>query len=303
LIAIPGFAVSTEFAEANGVVQPIPNPAHTKSAVFLHDIAQAYPKQVRKTVAIYGEGIPSIARNKDQVKATAAKAVPEMKFLPDITHALLGQDFSVIAQKVIDSGATAVAYVGEPISLSSLLFELKAKGWDGIAFADANDYDQKLFVKGNDAVDGALLRLAQHMYEEADDYPVVKQLRDTITSFGPPNPTIAALSVQSFSAGLLFAQSVKNCVETGSGEISRVCVLDAAKKIDSWDGGGLHATSSPGKNLPPSCSMIVVAKGGKFERFEPKSKTNDGGFHCDENLTVKIEGDLGQGNVDPTLPY
>jgi ABC-type branched-subunit amino acid transport system substrate-binding protein len=303
LIAIPGFAVSTEFAGANGVIQPLPNPAYKKSAVFLHDVAEAFPDAVKKTVAVYGEGIPSIAINRDQIKATAAAAVPSMKFLPDISYALLGQDFSVIAQKVIDSGATAMTFVGEPVNFSSLLFELKAKGWKGVSFVDTNEYDQKLFLKGNDIADKVLIRTAFHPYEEADTYPVVQQMLDIIHQDGPSDPTIAALSMQSFSSNLLFAQSVKDCVEGGSGEISRVCVIDAAKKIHSWDAGGLHAAGDPGANIPPGCSMIISAKDGKFIRFFPKDKKKDGGWHCDDSLTVDVKGDLGKGDVDPSLPY
>ena len=65
LIAVPGFAVSTDFAEASGVIQPLPNPAHRKSAVWLQDVASLFPEEVAKTVAVYGEGVTSIAINRD----------------------------------------------------------------------------------------------------------------------------------------------------------------------------------------------------------------------------------------------
>jgi len=159
LIAIPGIAVSTDFSEATGVLQPIPNSAYSQSAIWLHDIAELYPEEVKKTVAIFGEGVTSIAINRDQIKGTAKAAVPEMKFIDDISYKLIGQDYSVIAQKVIEAGATALTFVGEPVYFSTLLAELKAKGWNGPAFANANQYDQKLFLKGNDVADNALLML------------------------------------------------------------------------------------------------------------------------------------------------
>ncbi len=303
LIAIPGYAVSTAFSEASGVVQPLPNPAYQRSGLFLHDVAELHPDEVKKTVAVYGEGVPSIRINRDQIKATAAAAVPEIKFLDDISYKLLGQDFSVIAQKVVDSGATAMTFVGEPVNYSSLLAELKSKGWKGVAFTNVNEYDEKLFLKGDDVADGVLIRTAFHMYEEADEFPVVQQMVDIIKENGPPDPTIAALSMQSFSANLLFAQSVKDCVEGGDGEISRLCVLDAAKAIHSWTAGGLHAEGDPGKGEPPSCSMLITAKAGKFERGYPEDVSKDDGFTCDESLTVDIEGDLGKPNIDSSLPY
>jgi len=303
LIAIPGFAVSTDFSAANGVVQPLPNPAYTKSAVWLHDIAELHPDKVGKSVAVYAEGVPSIAINRDQNKATAAKAVPEMKFGDDISYKLIGQDFSVIAQKVIDSGAKAMLFVGEPVNLSSLLSELRSKAWDGIAFAETNNYDPKLFVKGDDVANGILIRTSYHLFEESKEYPAVGQLVDIIHRDGPADPTIAALSIQSWSSNLLFAQSVKDCVEGGNGEISRVCVLDAAKKVDNWTAGNLHSPQHPKSNLPNECEMLLTAENGKFKRLFPTDPVKDDGFHCDEKLRVKITGDLGKGVIDPSLPY
>ncbi|MCC6226866.1 MAG: ABC transporter substrate-binding protein [Microthrixaceae bacterium] len=303
LIAVPGFAVSTDFAEASGVIQPLPNPAHRKSAVWLQDVASLFPEEVAKTVAVYGEGVTSIAINRDQIKETAKAAVPEMKFLDDISYKLIGQDFSVIAQKVIDSGATALTFVGDPVNYSALLAELKNQGWDGPSFVNVNEYDQRLFLKGEDVADNVLIRSSIHMFEEANEFPAMQQLLDIVSRFGPESPTVAALSVQSFSAGLLFAQSVKDCVEGGSGEISRVCVFDAAKKVDHWDAGGLHADTSPAANEPPSCSMLISGKDGKFIRRFPEEVTKDRGFHCDEDLTVDLEGDLGTGRIDPSSPY
>jgi hypothetical protein len=97
---------------------------------------------------------------------------------------------------------------------------------------------------------------------------------------------------------------VKDCVANGSGEISRVCVLDAAKNIHQWTAGGLHAEGDPGNNVPPNCSMIITATAdAKFERRFPKDKKKDDGFHCDESLTVDLTGDLGKGVIDPSLPY
>jgi hypothetical protein len=110
--------------------------------------------------------------------------------------------------------------------------------------------------------------------------------------------------MQSFSSNLMFAQAVKDCVENGDGEISRLCVFDAAKNIHEWSAGGLHASGDPGANIPPSCSMIITANAeGKFERFFPEDAEADDGFHCDESLTVEVTGDLGEGVIDPSSPY
>ena len=103
MIAFPGFAVSTDFADANGVVQPLPNHGYVKSNTWLEDIAKMYPDEMKKTAVVYGEGLDSIRINKDQNKATMEKA-GGYGFVDDISYKLLNQDFSVTAQKVIDRG-------------------------------------------------------------------------------------------------------------------------------------------------------------------------------------------------------
>ncbi len=93
-----------------------------------------YPDEIKKTTVVYGEGLDSIRINKDQNKATMEK-VGGYGFVDDISFKLLNQDFSVTAQKVMDLGATAVNFVGEPEDFSSLLAELETKGYKGIVLA------------------------------------------------------------------------------------------------------------------------------------------------------------------------
>ena len=76
---------------------------------------------------------------------------------------------------------------------------------------------------------------------------------DIIDEDGPDDPTSPACPC-SRSPRLLFAQSAKDCVANGDGEISRDCVLDAAKNINDWSAGGLHASADPGANIPPECA-------------------------------------------------
>jgi ABC-type branched-subunit amino acid transport system substrate-binding protein len=305
MIAFPGFAVSTDFADANGVIQPLPNHGYVKSKTWLEDIKKLYPDEVKKTANVYGAGLESVRINKDQNKAVMEN-VGGYGFTDDISFNLLNQDFSVTAQKVIDEGASAVAFVGEPEDFSALLNELQIKGYKGIAFADANEYDPKLFVKGDTGPNGTMVRVAIHPFEEADQWPATKQWLDIMKTDGPPDAKVASLGVQSFSAGLLFATAVNDCAKSTGGQVDRACVVDAAKKITAWDGGGLHARFDLSGKSTEGCSMLNVAKDGKFERKYPELNSKDDtvdGFHCDPKGLVEIQGNFGKGNVDSSLPY
>jgi hypothetical protein len=161
-------------------------------------------------------------------------------------------------------------------------------------------------VKGPDVADGTLIRMTVHPFEEANMWPATKQWLGIMKTDGPPGSKIASLGIQSFSASLLFATSVDNCAKTSNGVVTRACVVDAAKKITSWDGGGLHIRADLSGKSTEACSMLIVADHGTFRRAYPKLKSKDDsgdGFHCLPNGLVPIQGDFGQGNVDPSLPY
>jgi ABC-type branched-subunit amino acid transport system substrate-binding protein len=206
----------------------------------------------------------------------------------------------VIAQQVIDKGLETVSFVGEPPNMSKFSQALKDQGFDGVINADANQYDQRLIeASGPAAVEGAIVRIATHPFEEADKWPAIEQLVSTLDDT-VPDWTHAGLAIQSFSATLLFAQAAKSCGDAG--EITRACVLEAGQAVHEWDGGGLHAVADPGANTPADCAMLVQIKGGKFERLFPELGSDDDngdGFFC--SPTVKLTGDFGKGNTDSSI--
>ena len=160
-----------------------------------------------------------------------------------------------------------------------------------------------LTSSGPGAVEDVIVRIPGHLFEEAEEWPATSELLSILKEYGPPDGKVAALSAQSFSTGLLFAQSVKQCVERGATEISRDCVLEQAKQVTEWDGQGLFAAADPATNTPPKCSMLIQVKDGKWTRLYPEldSADDDGqGFSCTDPGVVTIEGDFGEGNVDPT---
>jgi ABC-type branched-subunit amino acid transport system substrate-binding protein len=305
MIAFPGFAVSVGFADANGVVQPLPVHGYERGTAALEALAKLHPDQIKKVTSIYGDGLDSLRVNKDQNKEMM-KATGGYGFVDDITYKLLNNDFSVTAQKVIDVGATMEYYVGEPENWAALLSDLKTKGYKGIDFAETNEYDPKLFSKGPEAADGAMFRLTVHPFEEATKWPATQQFLDIMKQYGPADAKVASLGAQSFSAGLLFATAVNECAKSSGGAVTRACVVKAGESITSWTGGGLHAKFDPSGKSTEDCASIFGAKNGTFVREFPKlgSKDDNGdGFFCDPRGVVQIQGDFGKGNVDSSLPY
>lgn len=304
MIAFPGFAVSTEFAEANGVIQVVPNRAYKKANTLIRDLVELYPEEMQKVAAVWGN-LTSIKANKEQVLATG-KTVKGFATVGDISYDVIGQpDWNLVAQQVKDTGAKAVAFTGQPANMALMMKALRDQNWKGPVFAESNQYDELLLTTvGPEAVEGAMARIAYHPFEEKDRWPATKQFLDILDKYGPPDAKVALLGAQSFSSWLLFATAVNDCVKAGGGEISRDCVMAAGKKINDWDGGGLHVKNDSGAGEPSPCSMIMIVKNGRFERRYPPlgGKGDDGeGFSCGE--IVEVSGDFGQGKIDPTRKY
>jgi ABC-type branched-subunit amino acid transport system substrate-binding protein len=301
LIAFPGFAVSTDLNEANGQIQPLPNPSYKRPSAWLEDLAELYPDKIADFGVVFGD-FPSIRQNKDQVVGVA-KAIDGYGKFTEITYDVGTPNFALVAQQVKEAGLQMLSFVGEPGNFAKFNRALKDQGFDGVVFADSNQYDSIVIESGGpEGVEGAIARIASHPYEEGDRWPVTQEMKSIIED-NVPDAKIASLTNQSFSAWLLFAQSAKACAENGSGELTRDCVLGEAKKVTEWDGGGLHATANPAENLPSKCSMLVQVKDGKFTRLFPEldSDDDDGdGFSCGTEGIIELVGDFGQGQVDPT---
>lgn len=299
LVAIPGFAVSTDFADANGQQQPIPNAGYVKPNTWFKDLVSLYPEEMQNTAVVFGE-LPSIRINKDQLVATG-ETVEGVNFTAQISYPVVGPNFDLTTQQVKDAGVSSVAFIGEPDNLSIFARKLHEQGFEGVVFAETNHYDPQIFSAGQDAAEGLIIRTAFHPFEEADQWEATGQMLDILEEYGPDDAKIAGLSIQSFSSWLMFAQAVNTCVEENDGNVTRDCVLDAASSLDEWTGGGLHAPSHPSKDEGPECSVLMQATArGTWERLYPEldsDEADDRGFSCGEN--VKITGDFGKGVVDP----
>jgi hypothetical protein len=116
-------------------------------------------------------------------------------------------------------------------------------------------------------------------FEYAEDGSATKQYMDLVTAHGGD---ISQLGMQATSAFLLWATAAKECTE-----LTRQCVLDQLSQITSWDGGGMHAESNPGENMPPQCSLLLQMDGTEWKQVYPEDK---GTFACDDNSNFELSG-------------
>jgi ABC-type branched-subunit amino acid transport system substrate-binding protein len=280
LPAVPTYAVSPEFANAPLAYQPVPNPADVFAAGSAGQIAELYPDEVKKASVMFAD----FAATKD-TKDKVVQAFPSFgwKFLDcPQQYGLLGEaDWKPFAQALKTCGAEVVYYSGQAFpNMQNLLDAAAQVDYHPIWVTDSNNYLQS-FADWNTGGNGdkVLLRSAFVPFEYAEDGSATKQYMDLVTDHGGD---ISQLGMQATSAFLLWATAAKECTE-----LTRQCVLDELAKITSWDGGGMHAESNPGENLPPECSLLLQMDGDEWKQVYPDEK---GTFACDSDSDFELSG-------------
>lgn len=304
MIDIPGFAVSPLKGLSNGQVQAVPNPPTKKSTAWLIDFKKVEPEDSKKNIVVYGE-LPSLQVVKTQYDA-AVQQVGGIEQLPALPYPVTGlSDWTPLAQKVKDSGATSLYWIGEPSNAANLFKALRDQGWQGTIINETNIYDPLAFSAGNTAAEGIIVRTSFHPFEEADRWPAVQQYLDNLKEF-VPDGKVASLGLQSTSAWLLFVTAANTCAEQNDNVIDRTCVITEAEAVTEWTGGGLHSPSDPGRENPAECGMLLVARNGEWERLYPEIGGTDDdqdGFHCPADSVATVTEDLGvEAKINPKYP-
>ena len=301
MIDIPAYAVSTEKSQSNGQVQPIPNPSTSTGNTWFADFAELYPDDATTWAVAYGD-IPSLEIPKLKYEAIV-KDLGQMEEVGDFAYPVVGTtDWNPIALNILEDDPTTFTWVGDTGDLAKTLSAMRQQGWTGRPLLEATAYEPLLFGSGNEAVEGAAIRMYSHPFEEADQWPATQKYVELMDEYSPDG-TKSLLGVDSMSAWLLFVTAANACGDSNDGVLTRECIITEAAAVDEWTGGGLHGTTDPADGpdaVASPCTMLLTVTGGKFERLYPEidgDNDDGGGFHCG-GVTEVTEG-IGEGVVDP----
>jgi hypothetical protein len=305
MIDIPAFTVSPAKTGSNGMVQPLPTTPAIEVNSPIRAFAEAFPDQAESAVVVHGD-IPSMSDTR--TKRVAALEDVGVEVLGEISYPFAGiTDWGPYAQRVMESGATMISWIGEPANAANLLARLDDLGWEGRALLDTNAYDPLLFSLGDEAPEGSVVRILVRPLEEASEWPAVQQYVDTLEEYVPDHKT-SPLGVASISAWLLFATAADACAEANDGVLDRSCIIEQAAAQSDWTGGGLHAPMDPALSEdvePTTCVMLLQVVDGGFERLVPElgDELDDGeGFYCPEDARTQVPEFEGMGEIDPSRP-
>lgn len=167
-------------------------------------------------------------------------------------------------------------YTGRPNDQGtiSLMENLKEPGFKWLA--ESNWYTEDVTTANTDGVfDGMRVQISTEMLDS--DKPAVKKYNELLDKSGGKK---GMLGMQATSSFLLWAQAAQEC---GS-DLTRQCVINKLAKVDKWTGGGLHAESNPGGNLPAKCAQVLEIQGQSFKKLYPSGD----GMYCDDQNLIKL---------------
>jgi ABC-type branched-subunit amino acid transport system substrate-binding protein len=281
LPAVPGFAVSPQFANAPIMYQPVPNPADYVNVEIAAAFQKMFPDEIKKSAVVFADYAPT----RDTMEK-AVQSFPSFGFqfldCPQVYGIAGESDWKPFAQSLKNCGAQVVYFVGSPYpNFENFLDAANQVDYHPIYITDANMYDQTFAAwNTNGYADKVYSRQTFLPLEEADQAPAIQQYIDAIKATGGE---INQLGEQSTSAFLLWATAAKAC---GS-DLTRTCVLDKLSKVDTWTAGGLHASGNPSTNMPTDCGLVLKLDGTKFVRAYPDGAGN---FDCSPSYVAKLSG-------------
>lgn len=302
MIDIAAYTVSTAKAMSNGMAQPIPNPTDRRNVGWFVWAKGTDPDAMSRFATVYPE-IPS-------TMVVEAAYIEELEKLGGVEvvdrvgyNAAGEANWAPFAQRLKDADATAMAFVGSPEQFMPFMRAVREVGYEPeLVLQEANNYSEQLLATGD--ADGVLVRSNIVPFEEADRSPAISDYL-SIMATENPDGKVASLGVTTMSSYLLFVTAANACLAANDNVLERECVLDAVSGITGWTGGGLHAPSNPGENVPSDCTLILQVSGGAFTRLYPElggSDDDGNGFACDPSWVMELTGDYGDVTAgrDPT---
>ena len=284
LIDIAGFSVTPQKAGVVGQdlaalrsVQAIPNPGDRYPVGAIRILDEEFPDAVGSSGFLYAD-FQTIKPTYDKARA-AAESIGHT-VVEAGSYALLGEsNWQALAVRLRDAGVEHFSFVGEGENLALLQRAMVEIDYaPTVTIQETNFYDAEYLAAAGEAAEGTFVRTSIWPFEEADANPATQQYLDIV---GAVDGKVAVLGVQSMSAWLLFAEAAKAC--DLDDDLTRSCVLQTAAETTEWDGGGLHAPTSPATNEGSACVIVLRVEDGGFVRHAP-----DEDYRCDPGDVVEV---------------
>jgi ABC-type branched-subunit amino acid transport system substrate-binding protein len=287
---VAGFVASVKARGADLLVQPEPNALTSLQVGNLRYLGKKYPDATQHIGVLTGD-LPLTKEVADQ-NADAVNSFGWKIDYNDVYPAAGVTTWTPYAQQLKDSGTKGLIWVGEPEGLAGLLRSLRDIGYSlDFVRADANHYDQKLTEAAGDALADTpvYVQVAVAPFEDAAPESATGQYLAAFEQYKPDGKSNTYLGVNAWSAWLLFAKAAGSC----GNDLTRTCMYDAAKKIDEWTGGGLHAAADPASGESSSCFGVIKATPTGFTLMTD-IEPNEGIYNCNPKNLFELTANVGE---------
>jgi ABC-type branched-subunit amino acid transport system substrate-binding protein len=284
---IAGYVVSREASRAPLSIEAIPASDHQSGLYGAFRLLKAADPSVVAHAGQLSSQLQSVKDAGDRDRA-GLKALGYTEVYYDEAPVLV-DNWRPYAQNLQTKGVQAFTIVNAPDNLAALFRSMDDIGYfPKFTVLPANMYDTKLTKGAGTALKGNVLIVTNAVpFELASTHPATKQFLDILAKY-VPGAQPKALGINAWSSWLLWATAAKAC---GS-ELTRTCLLDHAKSVTQWNGGGLHAPTHPGNasgSFSP-CFLLMRATPTGFVYDKTMTKPTDDIFNCDPKNLFDLPG-------------
>jgi len=268
---VPGFTLASSANNAPMSYAPLPFPVDQLSVARGQLTFETYPDAA--SFDFIGHDSPFTQLGEKRTLAVFEDSGMKQAGCGVVLKSAGGDNYRALVQRYQDCGTTVLFDQGTPTPATfSFLDAMRVEGYAPTILTDATWYAQQVLSANVDGLtEGINVSMQFQPFENKD---AVQAVADYLAVMGQnPDAKTGLLGMQSTSAFLLWATAAKTC----GADLTRQCMVNELSKITSWTGGGLHAESNPGENLPPSCSLLMQVKGGTYEQVAPVTQ---GEFYC-----------------------
>jgi ABC-type branched-subunit amino acid transport system substrate-binding protein len=281
LPAVAGFTIGGNATMGPHKYDAVPRPVDYANGALQASDMEVFP-EVKAALGALGSTSPAI----QQGVKTSLEVATKVGATTVDCGVTLSQDgeanYVPFAEKFKKCDAQAIWLSSSPSPIAFGLLEAmqRVKADKKYAF-ESTWYTQSVSAWNADshAADGMISAMVFQPLENADIVPAVKDYTDIAKAAGAKT---SLLGVQSTSAFLLWATVAKEC---GS-DLTRECMEKGLSAVHEWTGGGLHAPTDPGANMPTDCALVVQLTGGTYKQVFP---TTRGEFNCNKDYLVKTD--------------
>ena len=285
---IAAYTVSEEAGRAKDSIESITNNDRTSHlANIIRTLQQKDPEAV-KTIALWNNSLPSVIPTGNRTKKATENLGLSVGVYEEIPQGV--DNWRPYVEKLKEQNVQVLI---QYIQATPLVAAMKAMNDVGYfpkyIIGEGNFYDATLIKEGGDLLTKTtwLINLMMWPFEDAANNPATQQFLDILKQYGN-GAEAKSLSVNSFSAWLLFAKAAAAC---GS-ELTRACVMFNGSQTKEWSGGGLHVTVQPGPTTSKNsdCYSVLTATPQGFVLAKDWVDANDKIYNCDPKNSEQVAG-------------